>query len=69
MSLEEKRSLWLKASLLNINSLQLSEKVSEIVKSDRLCVTVGGDHSIGVGTVFGHASAYPEEVRIQNQFF
>jgi len=41
---------------------QLSERVSEIVKSDRLCVTVGGDHAIGVGTVFGHANAYPEEV-------
>ena len=41
---------------------QLSEKVCDVIKSDRICVTVGGDHSIGLGTVFGHAKAYPEEV-------
>jgi arginase family enzyme len=49
---------------------QLSEKICDIVRSDRVCVTVGGDHSVGLGTVFGHASAYPEEVmNIKFQFF
>ncbi len=44
-------------------AFQLSAKVCDIIKSDRVCVTVGGDHSIGLGTVYGHAKAYPEEVK------
>ena len=32
--------------------------MSEIIKSGRVCVTIGGDHSIGLGTVFGHAKSY-----------
>lgn len=32
----------------------LSSKVSEILKDDRIAISIGGDHSIGVGTVDGH---------------
>lgn len=32
----------------------LSAKVSQIVKDGRVVVTIGGDHSIGLGTVNGH---------------
>jgi arginase family enzyme len=45
--------------------LQLSDKVSEIIKSGRICITLGGDHSIGLGTVFGHAKSYPG-LRVSN---
>ncbi|CAG5018469.1 unnamed protein product [Parnassius apollo] len=32
----------------------LSERVSQVLKDGRIAVTIGGDHSIGVGTVDGH---------------
>lgn len=28
---------------------KLSERVSQVLKDDRIAVTIGGDHSIGVG--------------------
>ncbi|XP_068628773.1 arginase-2, mitochondrial isoform X2 [Battus philenor] len=33
---------------------KLSERVSQVLKDGRVAVTIGGDHSIGVGTVDGH---------------
>ncbi|XP_052753730.1 arginase, hepatic [Galleria mellonella] len=33
---------------------QLSERVSQVLRDGRIAVTIGGDHSIGVGTVDGH---------------
>ncbi|KAH9633973.1 hypothetical protein HF086_001175 [Spodoptera exigua] len=33
---------------------KLSKRVSEVLRDDRVVVTIGGDHSIGVGTVDGH---------------
>ena len=39
---------------------QLSEAVCRIIKDGRMCLTLGGDHSIGLGTVHGHLSAQPE---------
>lgn len=32
----------------------LSEKVQEILKDDRRVLTIGGDHSVGIGTIDGH---------------
>lgn len=32
----------------------LSKKIGEILNDNRMCITLGGDHSIGVGTVDGH---------------
>uniref|UniRef100_A0A336KHF2 Arginase n=1 Tax=Culicoides sonorensis TaxID=179676 RepID=A0A336KHF2_CULSO len=32
----------------------LSDKVFQILKDGRVCLTLGGDHSIGIGTVDGH---------------
>ena len=40
------------------NFFQLSDKVSQIIRSGRICITIGGDHSVGLGTVFGHAKSY-----------
>lgn len=34
---------------------KLAEQVSNIIKDGRICLTLGGDHSIGLGTVSGHA--------------
>ncbi|XP_013167300.1 PREDICTED: arginase-1 isoform X3 [Papilio xuthus] len=33
---------------------KLSERVSQVLKDGRVAITIGGDHSIGVGTVDGH---------------
>lgn len=35
----------------------ISNKVQQIVSDNRICLTLGGDHSIAVGTVHGHAKA------------
>lgn len=45
--------------VIGFNKL-LSDRVSEIIKDGRLCFTLGGDHSIGVGTVHGHLKTQPE---------
>lgn len=34
-------------------SVQVSEGVQRILKEGRICVTLGGDHSIGIGTLDG----------------
>lgn len=39
---------------------RLSDVVTDIAKSGKLPVTVGGDHSLGLGTVIGVARAHPE---------
>ncbi len=41
--------------------LKLSDKVCDVIQSGKVCVTVGGDHAIGLGTVFGHAKAYTQQ--------
>lgn len=33
---------------------QLCKSVTKIIKDGKVCLTVGGDHSIGVGSVTGH---------------
>ncbi|KAF7269000.1 hypothetical protein GWI33_017923 [Rhynchophorus ferrugineus] len=41
---------------------QVSKKVQEIIESGRICVTLGGDHSLGLGTVDGHIKAKDENL-------
>lgn len=36
---------------------EVSKAVEKIIKEGRVCVTLGGDHSLGVGTVDGHIKA------------
>ncbi|GJQ84107.1 hypothetical protein Trydic_g12081 [Trypoxylus dichotomus] len=38
-------------------SKELSNKVEHIVREGRICLTLGGDHSIGIGTIHGHMKA------------
>ncbi|XP_032511881.1 arginase, hepatic isoform X2 [Danaus plexippus] len=40
--------------LVSACNKNLSDKVSQVLKDGRVAVTIGGDHSIGVGTVDGH---------------
>lgn len=39
---------------------KLAKTVSEVKKSGRICLTVGGDHSLAVGTIAGHAKVHPD---------
>lgn len=32
----------------------LSEQIQQILKEDRRVLTIGGDHSVGIGTIDGH---------------
>ncbi|XP_053692591.1 arginase, hepatic [Sabethes cyaneus] len=32
----------------------LSERVTQVLKDDRLCLTLGGDHAIAIGSIDGH---------------
>nr|CAD7199524.1 unnamed protein product [Timema douglasi] len=36
---------------------QVSEKVQDVIKDGRVCVTLGGDHSVSIGTIDGHVKA------------
>ena len=36
---------------------EISEKVQEIRAENRICVTLGGDHTLAVGTICGHLNA------------
>ena len=36
---------------------QVSDNVVRVLKEDRLCLTIGGDHSCGIGTIDGHVKA------------
>ncbi|XP_070578289.1 arginase-2, mitochondrial-like isoform X2 [Ptychodera flava] len=39
---------------------KISEAVSQIIRDGRLCVSLGGDHAITIGTLHGHAQAQPD---------
>ncbi|KAG0712895.1 Arginase-2, mitochondrial [Chionoecetes opilio] len=39
---------------------RLSSAVTRVVKEGRVCVTLGGDHSIAIGSVHGHSAANPD---------
>nr|CAD7268079.1 unnamed protein product [Timema shepardi] len=36
---------------------QMSEKVQAVVNDGRVCVTLGGGHSLSIGTIDGHVKA------------
>lgn len=38
---------------------RLSSRVGQVLRDGRLCVTLGGDHSIAIGTIHGHAHSNP----------
>ena len=40
---------------------RLAASVSQVVKEGRVCVTLGGDHSITIGTLNGHVAAVPDQ--------
>ena len=40
--------------------MQLSQSVQQVLNEDRLCITLGGDHAIGIGTIHGFTQTYPE---------
>ena len=40
--------------------MQLSQSVQQVLNEDRLCITLGGDHAIGIGTIHGFTQMYPE---------
>lgn len=39
----------------------LSEQVQQVLKEDRRVLTIGGDHSLGIGTIDGHVKVQYEE--------
>ncbi|XP_066948231.1 arginase, hepatic-like [Macrobrachium rosenbergii] len=39
---------------------KLASSVATVVKEGGLCLTLGGDHSIAIGTINGHAQANPD---------
>ncbi|KAJ8916233.1 hypothetical protein NQ315_016372 [Exocentrus adspersus] len=43
---------------------ELSKKVEQIIREGQICLTLGGDHSIGIGTVDGHIKAKNKDVCI-----
>ncbi|CAK9302056.1 unnamed protein product [Gordionus sp. m RMFG-2023] len=39
---------------------KISDQVQKIVKDDRICLILGGDHSLAAGSLHGHVSVYPD---------
>ena len=39
---------------------QVADKVEECLRTSGACVAVGGDHSMAIGTILGHARVQPE---------
>ncbi|CAM1320168.1 ARG2 (predicted) [Pycnogonum litorale] len=39
---------------------QLSETVQRVLKTHKQCVNLGGDHSLGIGSVYGHSLVHPK---------
>ncbi|XP_078504985.1 arginase-1 [Lissotriton helveticus] len=39
---------------------KLAKTVTEVKRNGRICLTVGGDHSLAVGTIAGHAKVHPD---------
>lgn len=51
-------------ALVSACNKRLSEKVSKVLRDGRIAVTIGGDHSIGVGTVDGHYNVNEDMILI-----
>ncbi|KAK9721432.1 Arginase family [Popillia japonica] len=45
-------------------SKELSEQVEKVIRDGRICLTLGGDHSIGIGTIHGHMRAKSEDLAV-----
>jgi arginase len=39
---------------------KIAESVSDSLKDGHVCVTLGGDHSLAIGSIYGHAQAEPD---------
>ncbi|XP_076366680.1 arginase-1-like [Tachypleus tridentatus] len=39
---------------------KVSEKVSKALRDNYICLTLGGDHSLGLATIHGHSCVYPD---------
>ncbi|XP_072265014.1 arginase-1 [Pyxicephalus adspersus] len=39
---------------------KVANAVTEVKKTGRICLTLGGDHSLAVGTITGHAKVHPD---------
>ncbi|XP_054714355.1 arginase-1-like [Uloborus diversus] len=37
---------------------KVSDAVKNVISDERLCITLGGDHSVGIGTVHGHSQVH-----------
>ena len=42
--------------------LQIAADVYNVIKSGRTCLALGGDHSMAIGSIYGHSLAEPEHV-------
>ena len=40
--------------------VQISDAVAESLRRGRLCLTLGGDHSLAIGSIFGHSIVKPD---------
>jgi len=49
------------SSVLQFNQ-SVSAQVEKILGEGRICLTLGGDHSVGLGTLAGHLAADPDAV-------
>ncbi|XP_077986198.1 arginase-1-like [Glandiceps talaboti] len=38
---------------------EISEMVSKVITDERMCISLGGDHAMAIGTIHGHAKAQP----------
>lgn len=38
---------------------QIADMVTDVVKSGKTCLNLGGDHSMAIGSIFGHSRAEP----------
>ncbi|XP_070537080.1 arginase, hepatic-like [Ptychodera flava] len=38
---------------------KISDAVSQVIQDGRLCISLGGDHSVAIGTIHGHLKAQP----------
>lgn len=46
-----------------VNTMRnLSDRVHDVLQDGRLCMTLGGDHSMGFGTIDGHLRHNPDAV-------
>ncbi|CAG0883429.1 unnamed protein product [Darwinula stevensoni] len=44
--------------------ITLADRVKQVIEDGKLCVTLGGDHSIALGTVYGHVLASKKSVGV-----